>query len=534
MKSFRLKSILGFGLVIVAAFCLFVSLPNKTSALSGNEFPRGHIIDDNIFFNSNAMSAQEIQTFLNAKVPTCDTNHAGSGGNNPPFTCLKDYSESISGRSADAYCGGSVGGGSKSAAQIIYDVSQACGISPRALIVILQKEQSLVTDTWPWNIQYRSATGYGCPDTAACDSTYYGFFNQVYSAARQFQRYYKQSSSFNHRHGETSFVQYNPNSGCGGSNIYMETVATAGLYNYTPYQPNSAALNNLYGTGDSCSAYGNRNFWRLFNDWFGSTRGDSFTIANTVHPDGSLVKNFGEPEVYLIVAGTRYHVPDIDTFNSHGFSWSQVRMATAPDKQLPISGSTLAFRGGTLVRGDSTPQVYSLRCMVTFCVKDHVSSLNVFIAQGMAFMDVYVIAQSRVDSMTSDQTITSTTAHIQDSLVLDTSSGKVYRIDTGSKRWIPSLEVFAANHFFWNRVKTATSSDLALPTGSDVEFPEGALVREHGNPAVYVINQTGGGTYEKRHITAASTFAGLSYKPSDVFVVGSSFIPTATGAVITE
>jgi len=27
----------------------------------------------------------------------------------------------------------------------------------------------------------------------------------------------------------------------------------------------------LYGTGDICSAYGNRNFWRDFNNWFGST-----------------------------------------------------------------------------------------------------------------------------------------------------------------------------------------------------------------------------------------------------------------------
>ena len=37
-----------------------------------------------------------------------------------------------------------------------------------------------------------------------------------------------------------------------------------------PYRPNAAALANLYGTGDACSAYGNRNFWRYFNDWFGN------------------------------------------------------------------------------------------------------------------------------------------------------------------------------------------------------------------------------------------------------------------------
>src|SRR5699024_261440 len=40
-----------------------------------------------------------------------------------------------------------------------------------------------------------------------------------------------------------------------------------------PYQPNRAALNAGYGTGDGCSAYGNRNFYNYFTDWFGSTQG---------------------------------------------------------------------------------------------------------------------------------------------------------------------------------------------------------------------------------------------------------------------
>jgi hypothetical protein len=58
--------------------------------------------------------------------------------------------------------------------------------------------------------------------------------------------------------------------------LFIENSATAALYNYTPYQPNQAALNNLYGTGDGCSAYGNRNFWRIFNDWFGSSQTPPF------------------------------------------------------------------------------------------------------------------------------------------------------------------------------------------------------------------------------------------------------------------
>lgn len=257
-------------------------LGNHASALSGSDFNAGRIIDDAIFFNPNTMAPQDIQTFLNSKVPSCDTNgtqprggttrasYGTSQGYPPPYTCLKDYSQAIPNKAADAYCSGGIGAGTKSAASIIYDVAQACRVSPKVLLVLLQKEQSLVTDDWPWSIQYRSATGYGCPDTAPCDAEYYGFFNQVYNAARQFQRYAKQANLFNYRGGVTSYVQYNPNAGCGGTNVGMQNQATAGLYNYTPYQPNQAALNNLNGTGDSCSAYGNRNFWSYYINWFGS------------------------------------------------------------------------------------------------------------------------------------------------------------------------------------------------------------------------------------------------------------------------
>jgi hypothetical protein len=259
--------------------------PITANALSGIDFKSDRIIDDAIFFNSGSLSVSTIQAFLNSKVPSCDTNgtkmynstltraqYGASKGYPAPYTCMKDYSQYIPAKSADAYCAGSISAGAKSSAQIIYDVSQACGVSSKVLIVLLQKEQSLVTDDWPWSSQYQKATGYGCPDTAPCDSQYYGFFNQVYNAAHQFKRYVIQANLFNYKVNQTSYIQYNPNSACSGTNVTIHTQATASLYNYTPYQPNAAALNNLYGTGDSCSAYGNRNFWRMYNDWFGSTK----------------------------------------------------------------------------------------------------------------------------------------------------------------------------------------------------------------------------------------------------------------------
>ena len=287
-------------IIIVAGFSilsLFVATLFTTSSahgLSGNQFKAGRIIDDAIFYNSTSMSPQQIQNFLNSKVPNCDTNgtqayggttraaYGTSRGYPPPYTCLKDYSQEVPSiaNSGSDLCKNSIVGGTKSAALIIADVAFACGINPQVLIVLLQKEQSLVTDDWPWSIQYRSATGYGCPDTAPCDSEYYGFFNQVYQAAKAFKRYEANPNSFNYKADRNNFVYYHPSLGaCGGTNIFIENQATANLYIYTPYQPNAAALNNLYGTGDDCSSYGNRNFWRFFNDWFGLTQAPEFSAT---------------------------------------------------------------------------------------------------------------------------------------------------------------------------------------------------------------------------------------------------------------
>jgi len=305
--------LIGSVVAIIAAVFLtgYQATPPPTSALNSSEFKAGRIIDDAVFYNSSSMTAQQIQDFLNKQVPTCDTmgtkpysateTRAQSGirrGNPPPYTCLKDYRQDIPEQTANNYCGYMPAAASQTAAQIIYSVSQACVVNPQVLLVLLQKEQSLVTDDWPFDIQYRSATGYGCPDTAACDAKYYGFFNQIYRAAWQYQVYRANPGSYNYRAGRNNYIQYNPVVSCGGETIYIENQATAGLYIYTPYVPNYKALDNLYGTGDSCSAYGNRNFWRLFQDWFGSTLGGRFVALDP--PRWMQIKNNGVQKIDIV------------------------------------------------------------------------------------------------------------------------------------------------------------------------------------------------------------------------------------------
>jgi hypothetical protein len=241
------------------------STPSVAADLS--KFDPGRIIDDSVFFNGTSMTARQVQDFLDTKVSTCAAG----------YVCLKDYRQDTTTRAADPMCNGYIGTPYESAADIIAKVGQSCGISQKAILVTLQKEQGLVTSAAPSAKAYQIAMGQGCPDTAGCDATYYGFFNQVYGAARQFKRYANPVGTSNYftwyKPGYTWNISYSPSAFCFSSPVYIQNQATADLYYYTPYQPNAAALAAGYGLGDSCSSYGNRNFYNYFTDWFGSTRG---------------------------------------------------------------------------------------------------------------------------------------------------------------------------------------------------------------------------------------------------------------------
>ena len=275
-------------LYIVVAFSLvlFMTMPlvaNKnTKALSSSDFNAGRIIDDVVFRNKNSMSVQQIQDFLNAEVPTCDRNHTGFTGSSgtvysPPWTCLKEYNENTSTLQNNIGQFNTDGSpyqvpGGISAAQIIWNAGQQYSINPQVILATLQKESGIVTDTWAAAWQYKTAMGYACPDTglnnsANCGANYFGFYNQVNDAAWQLNQYIINPSSYNFQSGVTRYIQYSPDVNCGGSDVAIQTAATAALYNYTPYQPNPAALAGMSnispGNSVNCGAYGNRNFFGI-------------------------------------------------------------------------------------------------------------------------------------------------------------------------------------------------------------------------------------------------------------------------------
>ena len=258
----------------LAALTATFAATNNTYAAGFNP---GNIISDSEMGNYDSMSEASIQSFLRSK---CNR-----------LTCL-GY-KTINGESAS---------------HIIYRAAQDYSINPKVIIVLLQKEQSLITGN-ATATRLRKATGYGCPDTAACDAKYYGFKNQVRNAAALFRSVLNGGWS-NYRIGY-NFILYHPNRSCGGSTVYIANRATSALYRYTPYQPNAALLK---GSRNSCSSYGNYNFYNYYISWFGSTGGSGTTVYK---------EKFVIPEMHsaYLPAGT-FAIKSISgkslSFESHG------------------------------------------------------------------------------------------------------------------------------------------------------------------------------------------------------------------------
>ncbi|SDH81863.1 hypothetical protein [Agrococcus jejuensis] len=424
----------------MASLLMVVASPvvEEAEAADASGFQSGLIVSDANFYDGGAMSASQVQSFLDGQMRQC-----ASG-----YTCLRGYAQSTPTMAANAYCGAIQGQGSESAASIIARIGAACNISQRFLLVLLQKEQSLVTSTAPVQRQYDRATGFACPDTAPCDSSYGGFFYQVYYAARQFNVYKRFPTSYNHQPAAWNNVLFHPNAACGSSRVYIQNSATAGLYNYTPYQPNGAALGNLYGTGDGCSSYGNRNTWRMWTDWFGDpSRAQA----------AAFMRNASTGQIFLVANGRKHYVGDPSLFTDFVPLYViETRDASYLDA-LP-TGANLS----NVVRSTSGA-VYLVRAGVRYYFR--------------SCADIQAWGYSCGDSAyLSDDQMTRLQAGGDVEMTVRASDGTNWLVQSGSRRQLSDLDLPPQFGYSTRTLALAPNAIAHLPVGAPV-IGQGDVVR---------------------------------------------------------
>ena len=240
VPSFRKLGFLTLLTLLVILSYQFVLNKPRASAVTYNY--TSYLMDDSTFRASFTMNASAIQTFL---------QNEGSGL--ASFSDTEVCGTSTVGAMMPSYSSYYSCGTVQSAAQIIYDTSQAYGINPQVLLATMQKEQSLVTTPNPTASQLDYAMGYGCPDSSGC-ATYPGFFTQLAWAAWQFRYNYEavngnayggySASSYPCNGPKTYYsaslvpgnsVTFYDDYGTGYATFTIPDAATASLYCYTPH-----------------------------------------------------------------------------------------------------------------------------------------------------------------------------------------------------------------------------------------------------------------------------------------------------------
>lgn len=369
----------------------------------------------------------------------------------------------------------------RTAAEIIYKAAQDHGINPKFLLVLLQKEQSLVTDDDPTQKQLDWATGYAvCDDCSMEDPSltrWKGFGKQVNSAALQFTEGYMTDIDL---YGKTA-GKYGPGITVtiDGTRVTPENAATAALYAYTPH------------------LHGNENFAALWSSWFGKD-----------YPNGTLMQASGEDGVWVMEGGYRRPITSAAALQSRFNSKLIVHVGKDVLSRFPI-GKAISLPNYTLVK-DESGAIYLL-------VNDslrHIDSMEAFRAIGFSEDEIIEITNEEVANYDVGEDITLKTQDPQGRLLSLKGTGVIFYVENGTRHIV--LDKSIMNARFPGATPTAVDAVVVeqYKESAPLLLPDGYLVKSPDNAAVYVIADG-----ERRLIPSESVFMSFGYAWTNVKVI---------------
>ena len=372
------------------------------------------------------------------------------------------------------------------ALEIIWNAAQTYELNPKFLLVLLQKEQSLIEDDDPTQNQLDWATGYAvCDDCSKDDPAiqrWKGFGKQVNSAAAQFREGYlvdiEETGTTQGKYGPGVPVEIND------TIVTPVNAATAALYAYTPH------------------LHGNENFVKIWQNWF-----------STEYPSGSLLQAEGEVGVYYIEHG--YKRP-ID-------SWSALLSRFNPDLIISVNpsvldnyavGRTIAFPNYSLLT-DEDDTIYLL---VNDTLRP-IDSLDTFRSLGFMEDELMNIDNDDLDYYDIGESITAATRTPTGAIFELSTNGAKFFIQDGRRHMILD-DALLSMRFSGTTTRIVEPAEVEqYAEGSPVLIPEGHLVKSADDPTVYVISDE-----ERRPIDSEATFTSFGWSWDDIQTVSESLL----------
>lgn len=366
------------------------------------------------------------------------------------------------------------------ATNIIWETAQRRGISPKVLLVMLQKEQSLIEDDTPSQSQLDWAMGYAVCDNCSHDDPaiqrWKGFGKQVNSAAMQLTEGYLEDIE---AHGTTQGI-YGPGVKVEIDNTDVTPInaATAALYAYTPH------------------LHGNENFVEIWDRWF-----------STDYPTGSLLQAAGQAGVYYIEYGFKRAISSYSALLSR-FNPDLIIQVNADTLDNYPDGRPISFPNYSLLQ-DENDTIYLL---VNDALRPF-DSIESYHALGFKDEELNQISNADVELYATGLTITSSTASVTGELVELSTNGAYYYLQGGYRHAVLTQDIA--------RIRFDQAARRALPVeveqyveADHLLIPDGYLVKTDSAPTVYVIAEG-----ECLPIVSESAFTSFGWQWDDIITI---------------
>ncbi|MDP2629788.1 MAG: hypothetical protein Q8P56_00050 [Candidatus Uhrbacteria bacterium] len=452
-------------IIIVNSLIASLLAPTVLMALS---FDPERIISDEDFFRPTDISRDEVQSFLEQKRST-----------------LARYTTFDS------------SGRKRSAADIIWSSAVNNGLNPKVLLVLLQKEQSLIENPNPSQYSYDWATGFARCDSCSPDSptvaAYKGFATQVEKAAWRSQYYITNAKDFNYRNGVESVID--------GIRIIPQNNATAALYNYTPHFK------------------GNFSFWKLWQRYFGK-----------IYPDGMVLKEENSADIWLIQEGKKRKFTSYSVFLSR-YQEKDITVVRAGDLATYSEGAPIRFAQYSLLQVPGGG-IY----LVVDDKKYGIPSKKIFKNIGFNPDEILPVSAQDISGIPTIGLLSSYDQSPIGELLQDKKTGGVFYVSLGKKHPILERAVLQTN-FSYLTPRVVSGKELEQYTSSDpILFTDGTLVKTPLFPTVYIISNG-----QRRPIATEEAFETLGFQWSHVVVSNGDTLsrhsegsPITVGRIIDE
>ena len=319
-------------------------------------------------------------------------------------------------------------------------------------------------------------------------------------------------------------------------NFNFGTIGITILGNYAKIQPSEAiyqSLTRLVGwlaTANNLDVQGTRSssIWNLLTSEFSSLYNGPIVVGHKDvekgNPDpatfdfirirreaaafAAKYKNYiyqvdSLPKIYKIFSGTRQIYNDLPTYVNLSGTYQKSVVISQSQVDLFSESRFLKYPDGSLLQIKDNPTIYLIQ-------DGRKRNFNItakqFTALGFDFARVHFVQEADLASYPEADAI----KYGPDGQLLSDGQ-RVFLIQNGKKRWIPSGTLFTALGYGWSKVKLAAADLKNYLDDAVVSYPDSALLQASGSETVYLVS---GGKLAR--FISAEIFLNLKYSWSKI------------------